>query len=163
QEAPKRPVNSVAFSRDGTHVAAGLGEEIYLWKTAEFASEKTVRVFKIPAQQGLAFSPDGKLLLAGGNVYLSLFVLEAGKSAWQHQLYYGGQVAFYRSGAKRLLVSAGRDVRAFEEGTKAEPMPVHGPGGPVQAVAISPDGRYVGIGGLFVRMAMFWDLETGKE
>ncbi|MFO0965179.1 MAG: serine/threonine-protein kinase [Gemmataceae bacterium] len=163
QETPKRAVHSVTFSKDGTRIAAGLGEEVHVWKTAEFGSEKTARVFKYGAQQSLAFSPDGKLLLLGDNVYLHLLDLETGKLVWQYHLYYAGQVAFYRAGGKRLLVSAGRDIRAFDEETKTEPVALRGPGGPVNAVAVSPDGRYVGAGGMHVRMAMFWDLHTGKE
>ncbi|MFO0968454.1 MAG: serine/threonine-protein kinase [Gemmataceae bacterium] len=162
---PHPAVHSVAFSNDGTQIAAGLDEEIHVWKTVEFGSEKKACVFKFGAYQSLAFSPDGKLLLADSNSYLQLLDLEAGKFVWGYGLDHPGQIAFYRSGSKRLLVSAGTDVRALDEETKTEPMPLRGPAGHVQAVAVSPDGRYVGAGagGFFVRMAAFWDLATGKE
>jgi WD40 repeat protein len=71
------PVTSLAFSPDGTKVAAIIGPVVKCW---DAESAKEVHVFTSPAglAAGLAFSPDGKTLAAGFSKTIRLWDVTTG-------------------------------------------------------------------------------------
>jgi WD40 repeat protein len=60
----------VAFSRDGTRLAAGCGDgTVWLWNPATRRRVATLRVTSAQyGVTGVAFSPDGKLLVTGDSL-----------------------------------------------------------------------------------------------
>jgi WD40 repeat protein len=64
-ELPQRhPVAAVAFSRDGTTMAAGAGRTITLWDPATGQERHTLRGHGLEVY-GMAFTPDGTALISG--------------------------------------------------------------------------------------------------
>jgi WD40 repeat protein len=121
------PVRALALSPDGkTLASAGDDAVVYLWDTATGQPRN-----KLPGATdwllALAFSPDGKTLAAGG---------------------YDGHLRSYDavSGPKRL------DVVAQPPVPPKTPAP---PANVVQALAFSPDGKLLAVGGSDARIDLF--------
>jgi WD40 repeat protein/uncharacterized caspase-like protein len=147
----KARVQAVAFSRDGRFVLTGGGSgmgtrESTIDPTAtlwDVSSGQEVRRFEghMLEVQAVAFSPDDRLVLTGS-----------------------------RDGTARLWTLSGREIRRFEgddprsDGRTARGVgPAGGPGGgAVSAVAFSPDGHFIliGGGGKTVRL---WNISSGEE
>ena len=125
-------VVSVAVSHDGRFVAVGSAEgAVCLWRLAPGALRRAWR--HTPVAQSVAFTPDGRYLLAGN----------AGAAAGQ-----GGETA-------RWEVSTGRRVEPTLRHTNGL--------GWVAGLAVSPDGAFVYTADGQNQVVHRWEAATGKE
>jgi RNA polymerase sigma factor (sigma-70 family) len=157
------PVDALAFSPDGTVLAAADGDGmIRLWDVATGAERTQVRTDQ-RAFAGLAFTPDGRVLASYQDTTIRLW--EAATGAELHPF------AGHRSGVlavafdNQSLVSVGMRgfVRRWDPGT-GRPLGSWGAPQrePATAAAFSPDGRWQASGHLdgFIRVS---NPATGEE
>jgi WD40 repeat protein len=141
-------VRCVAFSPDGKLLASG-GED----KTVRLRHLGKGHAQKFPMPQGVnavAFAPDGKSLAAVGDgpeAAVRLWDLDREwKTTWRGHAGHIHGLAF--SPTAPLLATCGEDgtVRLWDRAAGADRGRTMGPGpfgGPVRAVAFTPDGRYL--------------------
>jgi len=156
---PTHIVYSVAFSRDGKIMAAGSGDQVWLWnltnpvhptRLGQLVTGSTNTVYSV------AFSPDGKIMAAGSGDQVWLWNLT--KPAHPIRL---GQlltdptntvhsVAFSQDG--RVLAAGGDDARVWlwDLASPAHPTSLGhalaGPKNTIESVAFSQDGRTLAAG-----------------
>jgi WD40 repeat protein len=159
-------VASLAFSRDGATLAAGLGGTIRVWDAAT-GKERSSAIGHEHWVGAVAVSEDGKVAAtAGGDGALILWDLAGGTE--QRRLH--GHRAEVRAvgfvpGGK-LLASAGTDqtVRVWDLATGEQRLCLEGsPKGLLYALAISPDGKTLAAGDYSDGSVYVWDLGTGKR
>jgi WD40 repeat protein/tRNA A-37 threonylcarbamoyl transferase component Bud32 len=164
-------VRSVAISPDGKHALTGTGSEetrkmLWFWEMeAQGPAVGFETAHDITAS--VAFAPDGRLALSGGDGPPGLRLWDVNKrvevqGAFQNVDEATNCVAFLPNGQ---AVSGGTQkvVRLWDVATGKEVRRLAGHTDPVTSVAGSPDGRYVlsGSGDSTVRL---WDLqETGPK
>ena len=142
----------LAVSPDGRRVvlAAAATSEVSEIALLEAGSGRLVFRMKLPGIGGIAFSPDGRLLVAGG--------FDGNVRVWDAAS--GGEVLRQRAAESRpgasvfdLFLKEYEDSR-FKRGN-------YGTGIPVTAVAVSPDGSYLAAAdGLMSAELRLWDMAT---
>jgi len=156
---PQPHVRSVAFSLDGSILAAGLTAGVWGVHLLEVATWGKLGVLPDDALPPVAFSPDGAVLATGGigstvwlwdtRTWRDMGVLE-GHSTLE-RLRGVTDVAFSPDGT--VLASAGNDGTArlwdWATGRQVGIVTVHAQGvfGSVRSVAFSPDGTLLATGG----------------
>jgi WD40 repeat protein len=150
---------SLAFSPDGQQLAIwGWNNRrgvVHLWNpvTGKFLK-------RLDAGSGpLAFSPDGKLLVAGPTVW----DLVAGKELSANDETHHGAITRLQTAGKNLVVTAGDDgtVRLWDAATgKQQRKFVHDNW--VRAIALSPDARLLVSSSLDDTVCL-WDMATGRK
>jgi WD40 repeat protein/tRNA A-37 threonylcarbamoyl transferase component Bud32 len=177
---PALDVRSAALSQDGTTLALG-GEEqadgrklrgvVQLIDVPTRAVRTTLRGQDGPIV-GLAFSPDGKLLAAGGvEGWVKLWDLATGKESvplGRHSTSFRS-LAFSADG-RTLITGAGNDqrpseIKLWDVATGAERLAITDDEGVLAAVAITPDGKtLISSSGKVKRSGKvkLWDAATGK-
>ncbi len=160
-----RGVGALAFSADGRRLAGpGLDGSLALYDVD--TGQPTLR-FEGPtgAVLGLAWSPDGRTLVAGISVHL-MRVWDARDGHLIHKKF--GQhagpvaaVAFSPDGRTLASASYDRTVQLWDPDDPARPRAVlEGHTDEVRAVAFSPDGRRIASAGLD-RTLRIWDARSG--
>jgi WD40 repeat protein len=135
-----------------------------LTTTYEDKAHRLVRTFLHQSQvHSVAFSPDGRLGLSGGDDP-KLWDLATGKALHTFEGHTGfvTSVAFSPNG--RLAVSSGSsdgNIKVWDVTTGAELRTLSGHSGAVNSVAISPDSRFV-LSGSMDHTLKLWDVETGN-
>ncbi len=158
-------VFSVAFSPDGTLIAAGTqAGRISLWDTATLTPQKPLyghdgSVF------GVAFSPDSKRLASAGmDGTVRMWDLAAGKELFSVAAHRDGALCVAVSPDGKFIASGGWDkkVALWHTLTGKPAGEMTGHSDAVSAVAFSPDGRKVASGG-HDRAVIYWNLTTGAR
>jgi WD40 repeat protein/beta-lactamase regulating signal transducer with metallopeptidase domain len=166
-------VQSVAFAPDGRAVASGgYDGAVIIWDLKGFKERhrfevgngnKIVRVER-PRIKSICFSPDGRLLLAGGedgNVHI--WDVESGSDVRQLTGRNAIQTIAISPDGKSV-VAGGFDgtVQAFDLATGRVLFQITAHNGWVLRVAYSPDGKHILSAGED-RAIHIWDAATGKE
>jgi WD40 repeat protein len=169
QQGNGHEVSSLAFSPDGTRVAApGPGFSVLLW---DVASGKELRRFAGHHSDvnSVALSPDGKLLATGSDdTTLRFWDVESGRELHEIQERDSGfhSLAFSSDGKTLAATGAGDTVHLLEVPSGKEILNLQGQNEAADSVALSPDGRILAVGtstGIISRTVHVWDLTTRKE
>ncbi len=154
-------VTGAAFSPDGRAVLIGRGREgLGLWETTGGQAVGPPLTYA-GYIESVAFSPDGRTLVAAGDAGIRLWDRETRElvRAWSGSGV--TQVAFYPGGKKLLLAAGGSALDwDIETGHPLGPAAWHPLGG-VDRVTLSPDGRSALVSDS-TRVARLWDVATGR-
>jgi RNA polymerase sigma factor (sigma-70 family) len=163
------PVCSVAFSPDGTILAAGCGAapgspgQTKLWDTATGAEIFTLRGHARWVR-AVAFSPDGKVLATGGaDAVVKLWDTGTWKEIGTLEGHRGEVrcLAFSPDGKRLASGSQDKSVKVWDWLAGRELLTFTGNRELVIAVAFSPDGKMLASGTWTV--IKMWDPATGRE
>jgi WD40 repeat protein len=135
-------VMGVCFSPDGRWgLSSTANGDVVLW---ELETGRDLRHFKghTSAVESVAFSPDGRHALSGGGGDgVRLWDVRSGKEVRQLDKDGTINVAFSSDGRRALTGHGQNTIKLWDVETGKELNRYGGPGGNVQCVAFSPDGR----------------------
>ena len=155
---------SVAFSPDGTHLAAGYSDaRIYLWDV-QTRKEIGRLESRDNAVRSVVFSPDGKRLAAGAqNGGIRLWDLDRLAESARLTGHMDAVLSVVFSPDGKNLASAGADhtIRIWDAAAAKEMVQLSAPDA-VNSIVFSPDGRWL-IGGCDDWTIRIWETATGQE
>jgi WD40 repeat protein len=171
---PQAAVQQVAFSPDGSHVAAvGAGDGVFRWDVTDLSSPTELPLLPVPGDVtwDLAYSPDGRWLAAGGsNGAVRLFETTAPNLTVElpvSSIGSAGAVAF--SPDSQLLAvghTTGGEFRVFDLSEPENPELIedlsHDFTSWVNATAFSADGAHVVAASSDATLRV-WEVASGRE
>jgi WD40 repeat protein len=172
----RQPAGVVAWSPDGSRIAAGAGDGVIrVWGAASRTEELSLLGHE-GAVSRLAFSPDGLRLASGaadGTVRVWLLAGGGEPDAHVTSRGVGPRAGAFSPDGRRHYVSEGGLTKALDAGSGVELVPFDAVPGTVYRLACSPDGALLaGAQGLrgagpkqtgFVRWVVsLWDTSTGR-
>jgi WD40 repeat protein/serine/threonine protein kinase len=162
--------HGVAWSPDGTRLAAACGNAVRVWDTQTWKEEFALRGYT-EAISGLAWSPDGRRLAAGCGDAVRVWDARTGKEELTlpaHAAPLNVSTVFlsavsWSPEGRRLLCGSGDGLaRVWDAHTGKEELILRCLHGSVTQVSWSPDGTR--LAGASSEQAVYvWDAQTGKE
>ena len=154
---------AVAFSPDGTQLAATHGSAVKVWNVELGAEELTLEDVDNKDVVSLSFSPDGKRLASTCGTMGKVWDMVSGRVVVQFEGHTESinSVAFNPDGKR--LVSAGDDrlVKVWNTLTGEAIVTMKGHSGEVHSVSFSPDGRSIASASGDKTMRV-WDVASGE-
>ncbi|HSM17993.1 MAG TPA: WD40 repeat domain-containing protein, partial [Gemmatimonadales bacterium] len=161
---------AIDWAPDSERIATGSGDgTAKVWQLSDAGPQEllTLASRDVSGVGGLAFSPDGTMLLTGDfrdNAIKVWDVGIAGDAEWTNlpaQVRAEGALAYAGDGSSVIASSGDGSVTVWDATNYAETLVTHQHDGPVISIDISPDGRWVASGGEdgVVRV---WDRYTGQ-
>ncbi len=139
----QKRVDDLAFAHDGKLLATVSAQDrsVSVW---DLATKKEVATFNCPEPVwSVDFSPDGKMIAAGGDHAVYLIDLRSQKV--EYTLTGNGDaiyaVVFSRDGSQLVTGSSGKNVTVWDVAARNELKTFAAHSAPVVSVAFSPDGR----------------------
>jgi WD40 repeat protein len=166
-------VNTIAVSHDGKLLASTGSEKAFLW---DLDAGKALRALKVRSVSAMAFSPDGKKLITGGDDHehsIRVIDVASGKETLR-LLWHQRRVIFVGCGPdNKTLVTASWDnhVRITDLST-GEAIHTFGPAnGSDTVVALAADGKTLGVSDMryqqkqphWIHTIRLIDVATGTE
>jgi WD40 repeat protein len=172
------PVSSLALSPDGCLALSGSSQHQWFvpqpdngdrtgpWRLWDVATGKELRRLSTPPGQGggVAFSPDGRLVLTGWNEQVVLWEVRSGRELRSLDGHGGvvSCVAFSPDGRRALSGSWDRTVRLWDIASGAELRRFKGHTRPILRVAFSPNG-WQAVSGSADGTVRLWDLAASES
>ncbi|GAA1587930.1 hypothetical protein GCM10009678_82970 [Actinomadura kijaniata] len=154
-------IEAVTLSPDGTRALTGdRGGTARIW---EVATGRELHVFTTHTVEAVAFSPDGRYILTGGDGTVRMWEVATGRElrAFTTRIHTGYAVAFSPDGTCVLTGGGDSTARLWQVATGRQLLAFTGHTAAVRTLAFSPDGRCILTGGDgTVRM---WEVATGRE
>jgi WD40 repeat protein len=144
------------------------GDRTGPWRLWDVATGKELRRLSSPTGPilggGVAFSPDGRRALTGGNEQMVLWDVESGRKlrSLDGHAQVVTSVAFSPNGRHALSASWDRTVRLWDTSSGTELRCFKGHTRVVRSVAFSPDGRQAVSGGEDGTVRL-WELAAGES
>jgi WD40 repeat protein len=162
----------LALSPDGSVLAAPSFDGVRLWSVAsgkplgllDYHADDPKRDF--PADQTVAFSPDGRTLFAGSNGLENNIRIWDWKAGVEVGWITSGHVLHYLTlspDGKLLASCGGPTVHVWEVATRTRVVELKSHKGPIPCVAFSPDGRLLAAADVREKAVWLWDVVAGKE
>ena len=149
---------SVSFSPDGTLIAAGGSDGLFLW---DVASRRQVATLHVENFRSLSFSPDGTLIAVGSRDGLFLWDVASRRQVAtldDRDLFHFGSVSFSPDGT---LIASGSAAELFlwDVASRRQVATLHD--GFAQPVSFSPDGTL--IAGRASDEFVLWDVASRRQ
>ncbi|OQW57103.1 MAG: hypothetical protein A4S14_09245 [Proteobacteria bacterium SG_bin9] len=166
-------VDSVAFSPDGSRVAAAARHAIYVWEVRTGASLWTAKAHNVSVN-ALAFLPDGSKLLSGGGMYtrsddpfdspLKLWDAQTGQltRSFKGHTENVRTIALSKDGTTILSAGDDKTIKLWNAASGQPIQTFKGHKDKVTSVRFMPDGKTVLSESRYDKTARFWDVQSGR-
>jgi WD40 repeat protein len=158
-------VGCVAWSPDGTRVAAGSADQTVIVWDADTGRQLIALKGHLNQVDSVGFSPDGRRILTAGQDHTArIWDTQSGKELLKLEGHTGRvqSASFSPDGQQVVTASWDGTARIWDAVTGNKLLTLDGHGDPVHDAAYSPDGRRVVTGG-DDHVAKVWDTLTGNE